>query len=555
MCLFKLDGLKELPSTSSWDVEKMQRKASLIVLVLSIVGFAIWSFLLGQDASWDIKNYHYYNAYALLSGRLDYDIAPAQQQTYLNPALDILPYLLAKHFPPYIFGIAIGAWQGINFWLLFLIGREIFAQIKFPRPTLWALICGLAGVTGAISVSEVGTTFHDLSLSVFILGAVYIYLREWFKVSPNTGMSLRVLLCSGFLLGIAAGLKLTFAIYGLGMVTAIVVVQIIIQKKYQVLLPFGFAALTGLLLTAGPWMWFLWKQYENPLFPMANAIFHSPYYLNQNTFDARFLPKSIWQAVSFPFHFNLSVHEGNELRFRDMREATLYVCSGLAVVYWLIKRLVDRRVDSRVVADPADHLSVLWLLILIWATYLAWIKLFSVYRYLVCIELLSPIALVALVGSIANTKAVQGFLLATLLFLIFNGKAPDWGRMPWAADFFGVHPPSSVQLSSNAVVLIASDSPLAYVIPSFPEKVRFVRIEGNFLKPSQQTALTDRIRQIIAESLDNLYLLTDSASISQSIKVTNQYLNGHTVAAESCASVSSRADSSIILCRLAPSSR
>ena len=335
----------------------MQRNASLIILVLSIAGFAVWSFLLGQDASWDIKNYHYYNAYALLSDRFDYDIAPAQQQTYLNPALDILPYLLAQHFPPYVFGIAIGAWQGINLWLLFLIGREVFARIKFPYPSIWALICGIAGVTGAISVSEVGTTFHDLTLSVFILGAIYIYLKEWFALTPDKEMSLQSLLCSGFILGLAAGLKLTFAIYGLGMLTAILVVQIAILKNYRVFLPFGFAALTGLLLAAGPWMWFLWKQYENPFFPMANAVFHSPYYLNENTFDARFLPKSIWQAVSFPFHFNLSVHEGNELRFRDMREATLYIFSGLAVIYWLVQLLLAYYVSNILVWTRNDGLN------------------------------------------------------------------------------------------------------------------------------------------------------------------------------------------------------
>ena len=103
-----------------------------------MAGFAIWSLLLGQDTSWDLKNYHYYNAYALLSSRLGYDIVPAQQQTFLNPALDLLPFLLVQHFPPRVFGVVIGAWHGVNLWLLFLIGRELLVRISFPKPPAWA---------------------------------------------------------------------------------------------------------------------------------------------------------------------------------------------------------------------------------------------------------------------------------------------------------------------------------------------------------------------------------------------------------------------------------
>ncbi len=266
----------------------MTRNASPLILVSSMAGFAIWSLLLGQDTSWDLKNYHYYNAYALLSSRLGYDIVPAQQQTFLNPALDLLPFLLVQHFPPRVFGVVIGAWHGVNLWLLFLIGRELLVRISFPKPAAWAALCALVGINGAATVSEVGTTYHDLTLSVFILGAVYLYLREWpnFK-QGTTVVSLRSVTWSGFLLGLAAGLKLTFALYAIGMGMAILVVQIGMLKRYRGLLPFGLAALAGFMFAAGPWMWFLWKHYGNPLFPFYNAIFQSPYFPSFNTSPRR----------------------------------------------------------------------------------------------------------------------------------------------------------------------------------------------------------------------------------------------------------------------------
>jgi hypothetical protein len=542
-------------STPAQYKEGMTWNASLLVLLSSMAGFAVWSVLLGQDVNWDFRNYHYYNAYAVFSGRLDYDVAPAQQQTYLNPAMDLLPYLLIQHFPPLVFGLAIGAWQGITIWLLFLIGRGLLGRISFPHPALWAIICAGVGVKGAASVSEVGTTFHDLSLCVFILGAIHLYLRAWPNFTPGMqAVSLRHMAGSGLLLGLAVGLKLTFALYALGMGAAILVIQIAMLKRYRGLLSFGCAALLGLLLTAGPWMWVLWKQYGNPLFPLYNAIFHSPYYFSVNLTDTRFLPQTAWDALIFPFQFNLSTHAGNELVFRDMRIAILYMTSFVAGVYVCMSHWIARRSGKGLTVNWTADLSVVWLLVFIWVAYIVWLKMFAVYRYLVCIELLTPLVLVATVASLTKARLYRYLLLGVLLFLVFNTKPPEWGRLPWADEFFGVHPPSTAW-TEKSVVLVSSDNPLAYVIPSFPETVRFVRVDGNFLNPGQETALTDSIRAAIAESAGNLYLLTYHSLINDSLLVVNQYLKDHVATLATCEPVTSRADSSIIVCRLALSAK
>ena len=51
---------------------------------------------LGQDSGHDLRNYHWYNPWALLNGRLSIDLAPAQLQTYFNPSLDLLYYGLIQ---------------------------------------------------------------------------------------------------------------------------------------------------------------------------------------------------------------------------------------------------------------------------------------------------------------------------------------------------------------------------------------------------------------------------------------------------------------------------
>ena len=53
------------------------------------VGFAVFVLVRGKDVSWDVRNYHWYNPYALLTGRRGFDVAVAQHATYYNPMVDV----------------------------------------------------------------------------------------------------------------------------------------------------------------------------------------------------------------------------------------------------------------------------------------------------------------------------------------------------------------------------------------------------------------------------------------------------------------------------------
>jgi len=528
----------------------LNKHISLSIFILSVIGFATFSLILGQDANWDIRNYHYYNAYALFNNRLAYDIAPAQLQTFFNPALDLLPYLLIQNFPPFIFSLAMGAWHGLNAWLLFLIGRELLVRLSFPNPIIWAVVCAIVGVTGGVTLSEVGTTLHDLTLSVFILGSVYLYLRACSCQNPIIqDPSLKYLSASGFLLGLSAGLKLSFAIYVVGMGMAVFVVQFAILRQYKAFLVFVLSTTIALLCAAGPWMWVLWKQYGNPFFPMYNALFLSPYYLPENFVDARFFPKSLADALFFPLNFNMEKHAGCEIQFRDFRIATLYIASVLGVAYALVSTILQRCVAPEAYGKKNDFL-VLWMSVFIWMSYIVWLKMFSIYRYLICIELLVPIALACIASAFKNHPKIMQSVLATifLLIVIFT-KPPEWGRFHAENNgFFGVRIPA-INWSRNAVVLMPLDSPQSFVVPSFPDFVRFVRVGGNFIHPTDNTALTERIRSVMAESVDNLYLMTDPPAIGEGLVLVNKYLKHHEVKINQCWPVTNKFDP-ISLCSL-----
>ena len=66
-------------------------------LCVAVAGAA--SLLIGKDVNWDLRNYHYYNAFAFLNGRFGWDLAPAQIQTYFNPLGDFPFYALVNVMP------------------------------------------------------------------------------------------------------------------------------------------------------------------------------------------------------------------------------------------------------------------------------------------------------------------------------------------------------------------------------------------------------------------------------------------------------------------------
>ena len=78
-------------------------------LMLSVpLAFGALSMLHGQDANWDLYNYHLYNPFAYLNDKLDIDLAPAGAQSYFNPALDVLHYLLLTGPWPPLSGVVLG---------------------------------------------------------------------------------------------------------------------------------------------------------------------------------------------------------------------------------------------------------------------------------------------------------------------------------------------------------------------------------------------------------------------------------------------------------------
>jgi|SRR6185437_2989350 len=91
--------------------------------------FGAWSASLGVDANWELYNYHLYNPFAFLHGKLAIDLPPAGLQTYFNPLLDVPYYLASRSFPAPVVAFAMGTIHGLNFVLLLAIARRVVAAL------------------------------------------------------------------------------------------------------------------------------------------------------------------------------------------------------------------------------------------------------------------------------------------------------------------------------------------------------------------------------------------------------------------------------------------
>lgn len=410
------------------------RKFLFIIFVFAVIAFGTYSTFLGQDTNWDLQNYHFYDPYAALNGRLTLDHNVAGIQTTLNPTLDILTtYPLLRYGTPTVYEFTLGGIQGINFLLLVALFLQIFKQSDFSSVGWrysFAVLTALLGVTGALSASEIGTTFGDLTLSVLNLAAIFIVLRhteEWSsrKKFLNTALG-------GLVIGVSAGLKLTNIIYLVSFLAASFVVYK--KRRWRFLAVSGGGAIVGLLISHGWWSSVLWKLYGNPVFPFFNGIFKSPNFPIKNFADSRFFPVGWLQTFFYPFFFSWEKgysHQvfTSELNFVDFRFPLAYLCLFLLLVGFLVKK------NKCLPRFDEKFREITFFVVFIVISYMLWQWQFDVQRYAISIELLLPMFIFLTIYTV-YPKKIKYVFIACAIFLLFTTNIPHWRNYKNQKRFF-----------------------------------------------------------------------------------------------------------------------
>lgn len=470
--------------------------------------FAIAAVLLPQDNNWDLRNYHWYNPYALLEGRMGFDLAPAQTPTFYNPLLDVPFFLAAQALPARSLSFLLGLVQGCNFILLFFLARRSLNLPEGARGMLAAAAIAIVGLVGGGHIGMIGTTFYDNILSLFVLGALLVVISaaDLLVAGPMKAALPRVAV-AGAIVGLAVGFKLPSQVFAVGICFGLLFIPGPFLRRFWLSFVCGLGVIAGFLVTGGWWIARMWRDFSNPLFPYMNDIFRSPWALAESYRDTRFLPKTFFDALSFPFRFVADSKIASEISFTDWRIA---VASAVLVLTALL--LIARRGAA---APAPNNFAMRYFAAAAGLSYLAWLAVFAIYRYITPLEMLAPLLIVAAVNLWPVSMRARGAISAVLLvFVVVTVRIDeDWTRKPWAEGLGGPFVDVTVpQFADPArtLILMTGLAPTAYVIPAFPPEIAFLRPVSYLAGPDHHTRFIETMKKRINDHTGEMFILLPS---------------------------------------------
>lgn len=515
-----------------------------VFIALGLAAALVVSWRLGQDANWDLRNYHWYAGYAWLEGRHGFDMVPAQTPSFYNPLLDVPLYVLGSRLPAVL---AMGVWSLLHacgYVLLFFIAREFMSSRDRLRRDAAAAAVAAVGFFGAGGLSLLGTTFHDNLVGLGPLLALLVIARARDAVfSGPTRQAFAPLFLAGLAAGVAAGLKQPSVIWCFGLCLGFCVSARSPVHGLRLAFLCGLGMIAGFALGGGHWMWAMWKTYGNPMHPYFNHVFQSPFAAISDYRDAHFLAKSpgVLDRLLLPFRWIADPHLVGEIplpgeaRWRDFRIPVLYALA-LVLVPVAVLRGIGRPIERYLVAVALIVLAV-------------WSAMFGIYRYLVALEALAPLVILVLLSWAPIGRRAQTVAAAGVLVLLQVTTWPgSWGRIAWTDRLVEVKAPS-MAADENAMVLMAGYQPLSFVIPAFPPAVLFVRIQSNFIHPdSYDNGYIHLLRVRVAAHRGALYILSSVPDAGIADAAARSY--GLAALTDRCGLVRSNLNEDLRLCRL-----
>jgi len=513
--------------------------------------FGVLSVMLGQDANWDLRNYHYYNPYSFINNRMDFDVLPSQVANFYNPLLYVPFYYAVNLFSPKGVGFLLGWIQGFNFPLLLAITRRMIPSKGSGLDSSWKHggVCfgiSLIGMLGAANISELGTMFSDNLLSLLILSSLLIILFAMRQLlCCGWRMKLAIVIGAGFPAGAAIGFKQPVAIYAIGLCAAFFVLKTPFKHRFFLSFFYGIGVLSGIAASGGYWLYEMWIRFKNPLFPYFNLLFQSPMATIGDYRDTQYLPDNVGEALVSPFFFGFAPYEFSEVAFRDLRIPLLYVLMLALLVIRFVEDVTLRPEQQATRTDPISDSAIRFLLTSGVLSYLTWLKMFAIFRYSLVIELLAPLGIWLILDRMIRSRiAKHAAAGASLLILLATLNPADWGRVSWGEDYFGAKLPV-IEKPEDTLVIMTGADPSSYLIPLFPEAVRFVRIQSYFTGPSSHPNGYDRLMEsIISRHTGPMYVLYRSYENLGAISALDAY--GLDLESNSCQAFKPHIESNVL---------
>jgi hypothetical protein len=456
---------------------------------LTAVGLSYFTWKRGQDINYDLMNYHRFIVPAGLSSEPFRNIAGLQQ--FQNPLIYLPHYILNELMSPLKAAVVLTWLQALNIPLVYVMGRLVARKLPLSRIArrAIALLGAAVGVFGPMFLTETGTSFADTLAAIPILAGVCLLLLG----ADATHQRLALTGAAGLMFGAAVGLKLTNATAAVGAAIAVIAMP----SAGTAICALALGGILGSMVTYGYWGYRLWSAFDSPIFPFYNGIFKSQFYIFDNMIDPRFHPQSVLDGLSYPFQWVIGLHPSSELPFWDLRFAILFVLllALLMAAPWKILQTRSMRSAVRFGRVPAV------LVLFSASTYVPWISVFGIQRYLVSVELVAGPTLIALLVLLRiPAKAFMVTASALMLPICLWTRHSDFGHSTWTYHLSQTHLPKHI-LDADAIFLLLGE-PMTYIIPDFGGKARFF---GIGMIPDPSNKMGNLFRTLLATHRGPIY--------------------------------------------------
>jgi hypothetical protein len=448
----------------------------------------------GIDQNWDQLHYHFYSPLGLSGSRMHEEFMPGGAQSYQNPQVYLLfHWLVVSDLHPRVVASCLASIHALNAYLIYLISVEVFKAESCRIRTLYGVYCLLLCVFSTLFLMLLATSFADLIVSIPILAA-------WLLVAKSSNSSSKR---SAPLIGALLGLALTLKLSSVFLVSATVISLLVLQDIGRTIRMLVALTLVFLVLNAH-WYFTLFVNFQNPIFPLANNIFASPYWPTAGMSHTRFSPTSILSTLSLPIEMlqprrNIYV----ETIAVDWRPFFLLVLSLAVVVKWLWSRASGAVADIRVSKVEISLCVITVLSLAIWLT------ASGNGRYVVALSMFLVIPTVWL-ANLLLTSVMRWLVLATLLLLqlhaCFVVGGYRWSGEPWRDRWFDVTFPAG--LIKETVLLISVDAQSSsFVLPMLGARARSVSLAyPPQIGPSSESG--KRVQRIVAAH-SNIWMIVE----------------------------------------------
>lgn len=448
----------------------MPRTSPWLAFGLPAAICAAWTLHAGKDVNWDQLNYHYYAPFELLAGRVGQDFFAASAQSYLNP-VGYLPFYLmvASGWHSVLVSIVLAAAHSLSIGLLYLISCELFVHLPPRDRRMLALLATALGAATGVYWMTVGSSFIDPLLVPPMLGGLLLLLRGQGGSAPRAAVA-------GLLFGASAALKYSNAVYALAALPLALVMR--------AGLAYMLAGAAAVAVFAGPWLAMLWREFGNPVFPLANAWFRSPDWLPVNMIGERFAPANAAALLEFPFRMAaLDPNVYSENFAPDLRFAALSLASVALAV-----RAARRAAPSDGALRGAD-----WRVLAFFVASLAlWIATSANARYGLVVLLLAGVCLARVVERLMPLRVARTALAVLLLVQVGTtllASPPRWFLAErWSHHWFPYIVPERA-LREPALYLTVEILPMAVIAPLVHPASSFVNLQGQHSLPSDSPRL------------------------------------------------------------------